>query len=103
MTPKELLSLPVMRDGKQLTVKQYLYDLLSLLWIEGKNFNSKRPFGSSGWEHDIYTALIKHKLIVGKLDKDDYVQEVDVHEANQYVLTHIIQPFFGIKCLPTKL
>ena len=55
----DIMEAPVMLDGDTLTIKEYLHKLLSTLWDEGESFNGKRPFGNSGWEYDIYTALVK--------------------------------------------
>ena len=43
--------------GDNLTCRQYLCALLAQLWSERAGFSGKRPFGNSGWEHDILDAL----------------------------------------------
>jgi hypothetical protein len=98
MELNEILTLPVMRTDldKEISIKQYLYDLISTLWMEGEGFDGKRPFGNSGWEYEIYATLIKHQLISGELDEDGYVKDMNDDEANKFVLTRIIQPLFGI-------
>lgn len=58
------------------TVGEYLGLLLSNLWIDGERFSSKRPFGDSDWQYDVYIALNKAGLIKGLiLDEDGYVKE----------------------------
>lgn len=49
------------------TVKGYLKALLTTLWEEGEGFSGKRPFGNSGWDHDLAKALVKQKIIKGRI------------------------------------
>lgn len=82
--------------GKNLTIREYLYKLLATLWVEQEGFSGKRPFGNSGWEDDIYKVLIKNKILKGKLDSDEYVDEIDTKIASVYVLNLIRAAFFGV-------
>lgn len=50
-------------DAKAATVKDYLKELLNELWREGEGFSGKRPFGNSGWEYDLYAALLRANVI----------------------------------------
>lgn len=45
-------------DSGAYTVKGYLKALLIAVWDEGESFSGKRPFGNSGWDYDILTALV---------------------------------------------
>jgi hypothetical protein len=59
------------------TIGDYLKLLLTNLWQEGECFSGKRPFGNSGWEYEIYTALVEAGIIDGKLDDDGYLETCD--------------------------
>lgn len=69
-TAKRILDLPMPdNDADAKTVREYLIALLQQLWIQGDGFSSKRPFGNSGWEADLYVPLIRAGLIKGTLDE----------------------------------
>lgn len=71
MTGQEILALPMgENDVKASTIKNYLKALLAVLWKEEQGFSGKRPFGTSGWQWDVYAALVKADLIDGTLDED---------------------------------
>jgi hypothetical protein len=72
-----------MHDGS--TVRSYFKDLLLSLWLQGSDFDSKRPFGDGGWQFDVYAALITANLIPGKLDEDGYIDTVDEAAADQLI------------------
>lgn len=55
-------------DAYAETIRDYLKRLLVLVWEEGDCFDGKRPFGNSGWDHDIYSTLIDE---LG-YDEDDF-------------------------------
>ena len=82
--------------GENLTIRDYLRILLETLWREEERFSGKRPFGNSGWEHDIYAALIKAGFIGGRLDEDGYVEDYDWKQGEAYVLSLISAAFLGI-------
>lgn len=55
---REVLNLPMQEnDADAPTVKDYLLILLGKLWTESEDFNTKRPFGNSGWQREIKQAL----------------------------------------------
>ena len=57
--------------GDDLTVRQYLHELLRKLWDEQERFSGKRPFGNSSWDFDLYTPLAKAGFIdLGPMDED---------------------------------
>jgi hypothetical protein len=57
--------------GDDITVRQYLRELLSELWEEEESFSGKRPFGNSGWQHDLYRPLHKAGFIdMGPVTED---------------------------------
>lgn len=100
-TDKTLLSaLEVRFDsdaGEQITMRDYLHNLLSTLWAEGEGFSGKRPFGNSGWDYEIYKPLIAAGFIPGKLDADGYIETVDKDEAAAYVFDLIQAAFYGVQ------
>jgi hypothetical protein len=71
---------------QQITLREYFKKLLTQLWIDEEGFNGKRPFGNSGWQYDVYTALIKHGIIPGKIDFFGYISEIDEVEAQQFII-----------------
>lgn len=76
MRPEEVLALPMLEnDAEAATVGEYLLALLREVWRREEEFSGKRPFGSSGWKHDVYRALIKGGAAEGTLDADGYVDE----------------------------
>ena len=71
MTPFEILALPMQHnDAEAATIGDYLKALLRELWRRGEGFSGKRPFGNSGWEHELYRALIAGGAVNGTLDAD---------------------------------
>lgn len=78
MTGPEVLRIEMAEnDAGAKTIKGYLTALLERLWEQGEGFSGKRPFGNSGWEYDIYKALISAGAVPGSLDSDGYVQELN--------------------------
>lgn len=75
------------------TIREYLKELLLELWEEKESFSGKRPFGNSGWEYDLYKPLIKHGIVNGLLDEDDYIEEIDRNHADRVIKKCIIQCF----------
>lgn len=103
MELNEILQLNVVRHdlNTEVTIRQYFYDLLSALWVQGENFSSKRPFGNSGWDYGVYVTLIREGLISGKIAADEdggnpYVDEINEVEARNFVINNILKPLFGI-------
>lgn len=97
MTREEILELPVMRHdlGSEISMRYFFERLFCDLWKKEANFDSKRPWGNSGWKWDIYVTLIKHNVIPGKLDEYGYVEEVDSKSASDFVENEILYPFFS--------
>jgi hypothetical protein len=88
--PNQILDLEIgANDSGASTVRGYLTELLKTLWVEGEGFSSKRPFGNSSWEYDLYVPLIKAGIVPGSLDEDGYVEDVDRSAADRVVLAAI--------------
>lgn len=83
--------------GDNLSVRDYLYELLKTLWYQGEGFSGKRPFGNSGWEYDLYAPLIKAGFIKGELDEDGYVMDFDEKQAAEFGFELIKACFYGSK------
>lgn len=79
---KEDIGLKVLRtpmrenDAQCSTIGEYLIALSQGVWYDGESFSGKRPFGNSGWENDIYDALVIAKLVDGSIDSYDDWDEV---------------------------
>ena len=75
--------------SKELSIKQYLQELLLTLWKEKEGFSGKRPFGNGGWEFDIYACLIKNNIIEGRFDEDGFIEDVDDEKGYAIILEAI--------------
>ena len=76
-------------DAGAKTIGEYFKKLLLTLWKEGEGFSGKRPFGNSGWDYEIYAALIKAGVVPGNLDEDGYVENIDYDKADIAVMEAI--------------
>lgn len=90
-TPQNVLSCPMDKNNAgATTVREYLVELMSALWYEEEGFSSKRPFGDSDWQFDVYLALNRAGLIDGLvLDSDGYVEHFS--RADQKIADDLIQ------------
>lgn len=81
--------------GDNITIRDYLYAQLLTLWKEGESFSGKRPFGNSGWQHDLYYPLVRDGFIAGTVNEEyvDY-QITDKVEARQYINSLIKAIFY---------
>jgi hypothetical protein len=72
-----------------ITLRAYLKELLLTVWDEEEGFSGKRPFGNSGWQHDLAGALIRAGVDdIGRVDGDGWIEKLDgpafqklMHEA----------------------
>lgn len=76
-------------DAEAKTIGDYLKQLLLKLWNEKEGFSSKRPFGNSGWDYDLYATLIKCGAVKGKLDDYGFVEEIDCDQADKMIISII--------------
>lgn len=67
---------------REVSLREYLFELLATLWIEGESFSGKRPFGNSGWEYDMYAFLVQAGAVRGEFDEDGRLNDVDKDSAN---------------------
>jgi len=63
-------------DADAATIRDYLKELLVMVWEKDESFSGKRPFGNSGWKYDIYRTLATHKLIEAEIDEDGDVIDI---------------------------
>jgi len=75
-------------DAEASTIGDYLKKLLEAVWREGEGFSGKRPFGNSGWECEIYQALVAGGAVGGVIT-DDGLQSCDEAHANSIVFSLI--------------
>lgn len=66
------------------TFREYLKLLLFGLWVD-PNFSGKRPFGNSGWQFDVYEAMVKAGMVRGTLGGDGSLEDVDRGTAEMLV------------------
>lgn len=76
--------------GDDITVRQYFSSLLRTVWEEEEGFSGKRPFGNSGWQGEIYAALIgagylKGKVVDGYGEVDDDKELPKILDLIQYM------------------
>jgi hypothetical protein len=76
-------------DAEASSVREYLVRLLATVWREGEGFSGKRPFGNSGWEWELYAALVRGKFVSGEFDSDGYLEDVDTDKADELILEAI--------------
>lgn len=82
---EQALDAPIGCNGQPGTLRDYLRILLLTLWEEQDGFSGKRPFGDSGWDNDIFEALVRAGVVDGELDEDGYLEDVDEDAANELV------------------
>jgi hypothetical protein len=81
-----ILDIPMQEnDAEAATIKDYLKRLLLDLWQQGEGFSSKRPFGNSGWESDLHTALVAAEAVGGELDDGDCLSWCDSRPADKLI------------------
>lgn len=68
-------------DAGAPNIRVYFKQLLRTLLDEGEGFSGKRPFGNSGWEYELFAALVKAELVSGELDEDGYIVHFDEQGA----------------------
>lgn len=77
-----------------ITIREHLYELFSDLFHQGEFFNSTRPWGNSGWQFDVYTALIREGILPGMLDSEGFLNKCDEDECKKFVIEMIKFVFF---------
>ena len=77
----------------EVTIQQWLRELLCRVWIERDDFSGKRAFGNSGWEYDIYRTFIREDVIIGSEDKygDVVISASERNLADNIILDIIVE------------
>ena len=70
MNTKDILEISFRCDtlNRDVTIRQWLTEILAALWEKGEDFSGKRPLGDSGWELDPVSALIEHGVVSGRIE-----------------------------------
>jgi hypothetical protein len=63
-------------DIGRVTARGYLKALLEELLLKGESFSGKRPWGNSGWEHELAMPLCKAGVIEATIDDERYAYPV---------------------------
>jgi len=93
MTKKEILEIKVNNHSLgEVTIREYLKTLLKMVWEEEESFSGKRPFGESGWQHDLYTPLALKGLIPATVE-DGYAEDIDFAAGDELILELIEEAF----------
>lgn len=102
-TDKGLLAALAMRfdsdAGPGITMRDYLFLLLSNVWEEGESFSAKRPFGNSGWQWQVYGALAEAGFIEATLADGEIIDMTPDQErtACAYVGRLINAALYGVQ------
>ena len=72
-------------DSGATTIRGYLVALAAAVWREGEGFSGKRPFGNSGWEWDVYAALVRAGLIEGTFDEYGGLEDPDTEKGDALI------------------
>ena len=84
MNGYEILKLPMGKnDADAKTIGEYLIKLSQECWFENEGFSGKRPFGNSGWDYEIYIALVENKAIDGIIDEDGFIESITEKEEKK--------------------
>lgn len=67
-------------------LRECLKELLTKLWIEEESFNSKRPWGDSGWRIALIYSLMQKGVIPCKetYECDGYIEVEPTEEEKEY-------------------
>lgn len=86
-----VLEIPMQgNDADAETIGNYLQTLLWDLYIQGEGFDSKRPFGNSCWEYEMYAALVQAGACEGIINEEGYVDNVDEDQAIDLIKSAIL-------------
>ncbi len=97
MTYEELKKISKIRfvsdelNGNEVTIKQFLQELLCTLWDEKDQFSGKAPFGNSSWEYEIYKVLVERGIVKGTIDEYGDIEEFDTTIADSIINDIIVE------------
>jgi len=61
---------------RDITVRDFFKQLMLVLFAKSDDFSGKRPFGNSGWTHDLEKTAVMNDFVQGVIDSDGYVQNI---------------------------
>lgn len=89
--------------GGNTTIREFFADCFLTFWREGEGFNSKRPFGNSGWENELVFAVAKHRNLPGRrgeplVDEEGYFNSIEEKDEDQILrdITAALQEWLGV-------
>lgn len=85
---------------REVSIREYLYELLATLWKEADGFSGKHPFGNSGWQYDLAFPLVQGGYLRGRITIEDGWTSLDSYdsEAHHKLVAELIKHvFFGSK------
>ena len=85
----DILDIEFEAYGEKWTIKSYLIEILATLWQEGERFSPKRAIGDSGWQWEVYSALVREKKVAGNLDERGYAEDVDISASDKLIIEAI--------------
>jgi hypothetical protein len=97
MKNQELLNLKIKPiDFEEITVGDFLLELLKTLWEEGESFSTKRPFGYSFWQWDLARAMGKAGAFPmkneGTEEVPDWVlQDAETEKAAMLAISELVK------------
>lgn len=70
------------------TIREYLKQLLLMLWEHQEGFSGKRPFGNNDWEFDLIKPLVVAGYVEGNIVDENgeaYVENYNEKAAYKYI------------------
>jgi len=96
-TPRQLLDLVVSNsDVGDVRLRDYLYQVVELLWTNPEIFIPKRPFGHPDWQWRVYAVMAKACYVEGVFDEYDDLERVDAARADALILAALGALMIGI-------
>ena len=81
----------VPNDAGASTIGEYLLKLGYEAWVQEEGFSGKRPFGNSGWKHEVAQSLVLDEVVAGEVLEDG---EVDVFSYDMGVVDELVYDAF---------
>lgn len=75
--------------GRDMSVRDFFKQLMITLFVEGEGFSGKRPFGNSGWTHDLEKTAVENKFVQGVIGSDGYVENIHSEEFDDLIFNTI--------------
>ncbi|MGC4886615.1 hypothetical protein [Micromonospora sp. DT227] len=89
-TARKVLDTPMQdNDAGAATIRDYLVELVAAVWRDDEGFSGKRPFGDSGWDHELIVPLVRAGLVDGTFDRCGYLDQVDAGAARELIAAAI--------------